>query len=320
MADHVPLLSVERASCHFEGPGGRFAAVDGVSLEIAAGEVVGLVGESGSGKSTLGRLITGLNQCSSGSIRFAGRALPTRYRAADFRYYADKIQMVFQDAYGSLNPRSRVSEALAEPLLLQGLRPREAQLRASQWLERVGLSAQMGARFPHELSGGQRQRVGVARAFINRPQLVICDEPVSALDVSVQAQIINLLRDLQREEGVAMLFIAHDLAVVRYLADRTLVMYRGKIMESGDSGAVFTQPRHPYTQTLLAANPVADPQLERQRRGSVPAAAGIIAREGEGCCFAPRCFQAQPRCVSEEPLLEVQGENRRCACHFPLGL
>lgn len=314
------LLEVRDVYCHFDGPEGRFAAVDGVSLQIAAGEVVGLVGESGSGKSSLGKVITGLYSRTGGEVYFDGRPMPQRFRGGDFRYYADKIQMVFQDAYGCMNPRMRVGEACAEPLVIKGERAATARRQVGEWLERVGLSADMASRFPHELSGGQRQRAGIARAFITRPRLVICDEPVSALDVSVQAQVINLLRDLQREEGLAMLFIAHDLAVVRYLADRTVVMYRGRIMEKGDTAAVFASPVHPYTRTLLDANPLPDPRLERRRvRTSAGTAleksAGI---QGVGCPFAHRCFRAEPKCLEVEPPLEAIDRRRRAACHYPL--
>jgi ABC-type oligopeptide transport system ATPase subunit len=261
------LVETKNLSKIFGRGESRLLAVNEINLQIKRHEIVGLVGESGSGKSTLGKLIVGLLDKSAGEVLYAGKPLPSRYRAADFKHYADRVQMIFQDPYGSLNPRMTVEEIVGEGLHLRGdLTRSEIKQRVQRSLEQVGLSADFFSRYPHEFSGGQRQRIGIARVLIVEPQFIVCDEPISALDVSVQAQVVNLLKDLQREMGLSLLFIAHDLSMVRYISDRILVMYRGRIVESGSCEQVFHHPKHPYTQELIAANPVADPIIERQRR------------------------------------------------------
>lgn len=308
------LLRVDNLTRHFDLPGGGLLkALQSVSFELKRGEVLGVVGESGSGKSTLGKTLLGLHDKTSGSVWLDGRYLPNRYRRSDFRRYSRQLQMVFQDPYGTLNPRLTVGESLAEPLRLQG-RGKESRERVGYWLQRVGLAAEAAGRFPHEFSGGQRQRIGIARALIAEPGLVVCDEPVSALDVSVQAQVVNLLAELRRELGLAMLFIAHDLALVRYLCDRVLVMYHGRVVEEGSVAAVFDAPRHPYTQLLLSASPSADPA---QR--NLPPLQPSQSHNGSslGCAFAPRCPRAAETCWRNEPPLS--GDGQRYACFFPLG-
>lgn len=298
----MSLLEIDRLSCRF----GDVTAVDEVSLSVNEGELLGLVGESGSGKSTLGRAICGLVPPSQGRIRFAGRTLPERFTASTFRRQAALVQMVFQDAYSAMNPRMTLLDSLREPLLLQGKQRGKESRLALDWLDRIGLPRRFAMRYPHELSGGQRQRLGIARAFITEPRLVICDEPVSALDVSVQAQIINLLQNLQRDTGVAMLFIAHDLAVVRLLAERTAVMYHGRIVELGGRD-VFARPRHPYTRALVAANPGAGGELMESR--------SLLPPAETGCAYRKRCPYAASVCEASVPMLVTDEADRQVACH-----
>ena len=278
--------------------------------------MVGLVGESGCGKTTLGRAVAGLHDKTSGEVRYRGELLPARYRADDFRRWARKIQMIFQDPYSSLDPRMTLREIVAEGPLLHGTwRRGEVQDRVAAWLERVGLSPDQLSRYPHEFSGGQRQRIGIARALALEPELVICDEPISALDVSVQAQVVNLLSDLKDSMGLTLLFIAHDLSMVRYVSDRMAVMYLGRLVELGRSDDVYFRPRHPYTQALIASNPEADPELARRREGAPPQ--GEVPSPvdlGPGCRFAARCPHVMDVCRAKDPEWREVEPGRFVAC------
>lgn len=296
-------------------------AVDDVSLEVFSGETVGLVGESGCGKSTTGLAALRLLNASGGRIVFDGVDL-THLDARLLRPLRRRMQMVFQDPYGSLNPRMRVRDIVGEPLMVHRLASTREDYRArvARILERVGLSREMAERFPHEFSGGQRQRVGIARALITQPQLIVCDEPVSALDVSVQAQVVNLLMDLQEELGLTYLFIAHDLAVVRHISHRIAVMYLGRIVELAPRDALYRTPLHPYTQLLLAAVPIPDPFIESRRKraivsGEVPSAINLP----QGCRFQSRCPHVTDTCREREPGLEQVAPGRYVACHLQQG-
>ena len=319
----MSLLQVTDLAVHYpvrrsgwSGPRQWVKAVDGVSLEVGAGETVGLVGESGCGKSTLGRAIIRLVEPTSGSIRFAGEDLG-RLRGEALRRRRRGFQMVFQDPNHSLDPRMSVGQIVSEALIVHGLAPDRAERRqrVTDLLGAVGLEPAHADRYPHEFSGGQRQRIGIARALAVDPRLIVCDEPVSALDVSVQAQVINLLQDLQRDRGVAYLFIAHDLAVVEQVSRRVLVMYLGRIVEEAGVDRLLGAPRHPYTQALISAVPMVDPDSQRRRivlPGDVPSP---IAPPN-GCPFHPRCPVAEARCQVERPLLREVGDAHRVACHL----
>jgi oligopeptide transport system ATP-binding protein len=319
------LLEVEKLVKHFPVGGGVLSrhsgvvrAIDGVSFTLRRGETLGLVGESGCGKTTTGRCILQLERPTSGRILFEGVDLAA-ISAAKLRAVRRRVQVIFQDPYSSLNPRMTVGQILAEPLQVHGIvRERTArQARVEELLVQVGLAPQHARRYPHQLSGGQRQRVGIARALAMEPALIVCDEPVSALDVSIQAQIINLLEDLQRRLGLTYLFIAHDLSVVRHISDRVAVMYLGKIVEITDRTALYEDPRHPYTRALLSAVPIPDPAVEETRertvlRGEVPSALD----PPPGCVFHPRCPIAIARCSAEVPALREIRPTHWGACHL----
>jgi len=311
---YMPLLSVEKLHVRYRATGREVHAVDGVDLEIGRGETVGLVGESGCGKSTLGRAILRLTPASGGDIRLGGTSIAQLGQRA-LRVHRRRMQMVFQDPYGSLNPRQTVGTLLDTALRVHGLGdPAARRQRVGAMVQRVGLPASALERYPHEFSGGERQRIGIARALVLEPELIVCDEPVSALDVSIQAQILNLLAELKQSLGLSYLFISHDLSVVRYFADRVLVMYGGRIVESADHERLWRAPRHPYTRALIAAVPSIDPQ-HRRRALAMPAEA-LSPRAAEGCRFRTRCPQAQPRCGSEVPMLRAVSAGHQAACHF----
>lgn len=319
----MPLLSIRNLKVHFPVKQGLWGnsstfvrAVDGVSLDLEPGETLGLVGESGCGKSTLGRAAIRLLAPTEGQIVFNGRDI-TRLSSAELRPLRREFQMIFQDPYGSLNPRMTVEEIIGEALDIHGLASDSSarRKRIEALLLDVGLDASHIQRYPHEFSGGQRQRIGIARALAVEPKLIVCDEPVSALDVSVQAQIVNLLRDLQRSKGLAYLFIAHDLAVVEHISRRVMVMYLGRVVESGEAREVCRLPRHPYTKALLSAVPVVDPATRSERivlGGDVPSP----IHPPSGCPFHPRCPIAQDRCRTEVPMPREDGKGRTVACHL----
>jgi oligopeptide/dipeptide ABC transporter ATP-binding protein len=306
----------------FQSEIGRVHAVDGVSLGVRRGETLGIVGESGCGKSTLARCIAGLHPVTKGRILFEGTDI-TKLSASGIKAFRRDVQMVFQDPYGSLNPRRRVGSIIGDPFAIHGIASgADRKRRVQELMELVGLNPEHFNRFPAEFSGGQRQRIGVARALALRPKLIVCDEPVSALDVSIQAQVINLLDDLQKELGLTYVFIAHDLSVVRHVSDRVAVMYLGMISEFADGAELYERPRHPYTNALLSAASVADPDLaERRERivliGDVPSP----VNPPSGCRFHPRCPKAQPTCVEEVPELRVRAGDEGShltACHYPV--
>jgi peptide/nickel transport system ATP-binding protein/oligopeptide transport system ATP-binding protein len=321
-SEKLPLLSVEHLVKHFQvggrlfgRDGGKVKAVDGVDFTLRPGETLALVGESGCGKSTTGRLVLRLIEPDAGAVRFNGRDILGLSGGA-MRALRREMQIVFQDPYASLNPRMTVGEMLAEPLAIHGLVARGARHdRVEELLRLVGLAPQHARRYPHEFSGGQRQRIGIARALAVEPKLLVCDEPVSALDVSVRAQVVNLLRDLQRRLGLSYIFIAHDLAVVKHIADRIAVMYLGKIVELARKETLFAEPRHPYTQALLSAIPLPEPHARRRRmilEGDVPSPLNVPP----GCRFQTRCPYARERCRSEAPAFADDGRGHVTACHF----
>jgi oligopeptide/dipeptide ABC transporter ATP-binding protein len=322
--DNSPLLEVEHLSVRFPVKSGlgrpkQFVhALDDVTLHVGRGETLGLVGESGSGKTTLGRAVLRRAPIASGTVRFDGQDI-THLEGESMRQLRRRMQLVFQDPYASLNPRMTILELVAEPLVVHGMarKPEEARHQVADLLERCGLPADAIDRYPHAFSGGQRQRVGIARALAMRPSLIVADEPVSALDVSVRAQVVNLLQDLQVELGLSYLFIAHDLSVVRHISHRIAIMYAGRIAEVAPSDEVYVRPLHPYTKALLSAVPIPDPVVQRERRREV--------LEGEipnpidpppGCRFQTRCPMATDLCRTENPVLEQKAPGHWAACHY----
>ncbi|MDF0601236.1 ATP-binding cassette domain-containing protein [Psychromarinibacter sp. C21-152] len=316
--DAAPLLQVTDLRVSF----GAVKAVDGVSFDLRPGEILGLVGESGSGKSTVGRAVLRINRVSSGSIRFEGTEV-TGLSPHALLPLRRRMQMIFQDPRGSLDPRMKVGRLLAEPLEIHGLLDRQGRrARVAELLRLVGLAPEAAGRYPHQFSGGQAQRIAIARALALDPALIVADEPISSLDVSIQAQVINLLAELRRSLQVAMIFIAHDLSVVRHIADRVAVMYLGRIVEIADKADLYTRPGHPYTRSLLSAVPLPDPVKERQRsrtilKGELPSP----ENPPSGCCFSTRCplrasLGDPPECTATRPQLNETGGGHRIACHF----
>ncbi|MGX1307237.1 peptide/nickel transport system ATP-binding protein [Amorphus suaedae] len=314
----MPLLSVRSLQVDYQTSSGTIHAVNDVSFDIEAGETIGLVGESGCGKSTLGKAIMRLQATTNGRIFLDGRDI-TDLSSREMRPVRSSMQMIFQDPYNSLNPRHNVGALIAQPMKIAGYPRAKVKARLTELMEQVGLPTDALRRYPHEFSGGQRQRIGIARALALNPALVICDEPVSALDVSIRAQVINLLQDLRDQLNVSYLFISHDLTMVQHISDKLIVMYLGRVVEIGAAETIWRKPAHPYTKALLAAAPVADPDLMRSRRrfmleGDLPSPTNLP----QGCAFSTRCPFAVDRCRVEQPILRTLPEGQRIACHFDL--
>lgn len=319
MAEENVLVKIDNVSKHFKVGGGILKAVNGVTLEIKKGETLGLVGESGCGKSTLGRVVMGIYEPTEGKIIFDGEEVRVS-NAKNRLAYAKKAQMIFQDPYASLNPRMTVESIIAEGMEIHNMyTPEKRKQRVHELLELVGLNKEHANRFPHEFSGGQRQRIGIARALAIEPEFLVCDEPISALDVSIQSQVINLLIDLQKKLGLTYLFIAHDLDIVRYISDRIAVMYLGHLVELGTSDEVYSHSLHPYSEALLSAVPIPDPKLEKEKKriileGDVPSPIDLPA----GCPFAGRCRYATEECKTTKPQLVEAKPGHFVACHHPV--
>ena len=315
LVKHFPI----KRGVIFQRQIGAVKAVDGITFDVKQGETLGIVGETGCGKSTTARLICRLMDPTSGTLTFDGRDVGAQ-KGDDLKALHRDMQMVFQDPYSSLNPRKSVGSIISDPFVIHGLYTDhgERKRRVQDLMDRVGLNPEHYNRYPHEFSGGQRQRIGVARAIALEPKLLIADEPVSALDVSIQAQVLNLLRELQRDMGLTLVFIAHDLSVVRHMCDRVAVMYLGKIVEMAESDVLYTTPRHPYTGALLSAVPVPDPSGGTKQRELLTGDVPSPANPPRACRFHTRCPKAQPKCSEDEPLLDPKPGGSIAACHFPL--
>lgn len=317
MDNNKKLVSIENVSKHFDVGGVILKAVSGINLDIYKGETVGLVGESGCGKSTLGRVVMGIYEPTEGQVVFDGKVVNTK-KTKNRVAYAKHAQMIFQDPYASLNPRMTVGDIIAEGMEIHNMYDsKKRQERVVELLELVGLNKEHANRFPHEFSGGQRQRIGIARALAIEPEFLVCDEPISALDVSIQSQVINLLIELQKKLGLTYLFIAHDLDIVRYISDRIAVMYLGHLVELGTSDEVYNNALHPYSQALLSAVPIPDPDMEKEKKriilqGDVPSPINLP----KGCPFAGRCTKACDKCHSEKPKLREVRPGHFVACHI----
>lgn len=310
------LLQVENLTKYFETSSGTVHSVDGVSFTVEKGETLGLVGESGCGKTTTGRTIIRLYEPTSGRIIFDGQDITT-LDAVHMLPIRKRIQMIFQDPYASLNPRMTVGEIVREPMIIHGIPKSEHHDRVANLLRLVGLNTEQAGRYPHEFSGGQRQRIGIARALAVEPELIICDEPISALDVSIQAQIVNMLEDLQKSLGLTYIFIAHDLSMVKHISTRVAVMYLGRIVELAPSDELYTNPKHPYTVSLLSSIPIPDPDKSDSRthialQGEIPSA----INPPSGCTFRTRCPNAKPECSALKTILQDTGNGHLCACPF----
>lgn len=322
--EQQPLLTVDSLKKYYDSRKGLFErkpkvikAVDDVSFHIYPGETLGLVGESGSGKSTLGRMIVRLEEPTEGLIRFQNKDIVS-LSGNQLRKVRKDIQIIFQDPYSSLNPRKRIGDMIAEPMLVHGLCDKlTADEKVRELLEIVGISEKYRNRYPHEFSGGQRQRIGIARALSVNPKLIVCDEPVSALDVSIQSQILNLLKDLQQQFGLTLLFIAHGLGAVKYISDRLAVMYKGRIVEIAETKEIFAKPHHPYTKALLDSYPIPDPTLRDKPKIKLKNDTGQASAIAQGCSFKERCPMASDICFKEEPKLQG-AKQHMTACHLPV--